>query len=111
MKKFSEWIKESANSTVSIALTPAEINAADWALEAMEDSKEELFGDDAILPRIENNKLIIHVNKDVLEDMIYRLTTQATDMFRGIPKGHEDYDESFLKASKSLSNKLKKINL
>lgn len=101
---------ESDNSEfIKIALTPAEKDAADWAIDPMEDSKDELFGEDAILPRIEGNFLVLHKNKDVLEDLIYRLTEQAKDMYRKIPKDHEHYDAVFIKAGKSLAKKLKKI--
>lgn len=110
MKTFNEWLLENINEGfVNIALNPAEKDAADWALDALEDSKDELFGEDAILPRIEGNFLVIHKNKDIIEDLIYRLTIQVRDMFDSIPKDHEDYDANFIKASKSLANKLKKI--
>lgn len=110
MKTFNEWLIENSNNEfVRLILTPAEKDAANWALDAMEESKDELFETDAILPKIEGNVLIVHKNKDVIEDMIYRLTIQVRDMFETIPKDHEDYDASFIKASRTLSNKLKKI--
>lgn len=57
----------------------------------------------------EGNILVLHKNKDVLEDLVYRLSVQVKDMFEGIPKDHEDYDPIFIKSSKSLANKLNKI--
>lgn len=112
MKTFNEWLIENNNEEfVRLTLSPEEVDAAEWALDPMTDSKEELFGDDAILPELKGNVLVLHKNKDVLEDLIYRLTIQVRDMFETIPKDHEDYDASFIKASKSLANKLKKILL
>jgi len=112
MKRFKEWLVENSNNEeVRLTLSPSEVDAAEWALDPMEDSKEELFGDDVILPELKGNILIVYKNKEVLEDLIYRLTHQVKNMFEKIPKDHEDYDESFIKASKTLSNKLKKIVL
>ncbi len=114
MKRFFDWLNqkllESDNSEfINVILTPGEKDAADWAIEPMEDSKDELFGADAILPRIEGNILVLHKNKDIIEDLIYRLSVQVRDMFDGIPKDHEDYDANFIKSSKTLVSKLKKI--
>lgn len=113
LESFSEWLKnrlnENENLFFNIRISLGEKDAADWALEAMEEAKEELFGEEVDLPKIEGDFLFIPKNKDVIEDMLYRLTTQVNDMFKLIPKDHEDYDADFIKSSKTLSNKLKKL--
>lgn len=68
--KLYNQINENNENFVTIKLTDGEKDAADWALEAMIESKDELFDEDAILPEIKDNTLIVFKNKDVIEDML-----------------------------------------
>ena len=73
------------NSEIKIKMTPAEKEWALWAIDAMPDYFEELVRDGEIermppLPKVEENVLIVPDDPDVLNELLYRIAEQASDV-------------------------------
>ena len=77
--------REENKREIKIKVTPAEKEWALWAIDAMPDYFEELVRDGEIermppLPKVEENVLIVPNDPDVLNELLYRIAEQASDV-------------------------------
>jgi len=69
--------------SAAFAVTRVEREILEWAMDAMEDFWASDPDDDGIeheLPRLDHGKLVLPDDDDVIDDLLYRLEEQLSDM-------------------------------
>ena len=97
---------------IDLTGSPAQLNLADWVVDAMQDTyefpedAEELWGKnfEECPVRLEDLTLFIVDNREVVDDLLYRIQTQYVEMAKS--EGVHEYRKA-LNAVTSLSNKVR----